>query len=223
MVCLQGFRNLAIILVLLVFMAVLMPAISAEYTIEISPTTVTPDQQVRAILKDIPTHSMINMTLNATVNTTPGEQMDYTISDFAFPYEAGDALFKVDMENLEPGTPATVSVIREDGTEASNTGNVSEEGKYNASIIHSLNTATYNVSFIGIPKLSEVKTSIDFGGLTDVQGANNTSQTNNLEGTSTVESTFIPSGFKQGTIDMKVYVDSILQKVETLTVISGAE
>ncbi|PKL59802.1 MAG: hypothetical protein CVV33_05975 [Methanomicrobiales archaeon HGW-Methanomicrobiales-4] len=212
----HGYKNLIFALIMVIILAGALPPVSAEYTIEISSTNVTPNQEVTVTLEAIPQDKLINMSLNSTIQTTIGEEMDYHIWNFTFPYESGISTFQVDMYNLEPGTPATVSVIREDGTEASNTGNVSDEGRYNASIFHDLNRGMYNVSFIGIPASEEVRADIDFGGITRVLA-------NPTDAVATTDSTFTPSGFSHGAVDLKVYVDHELQKSETIIVSTGVE
>jgi hypothetical protein len=192
-------------------------AASAEETgsqnIVISPLNITPDQKVTVALEDIKQDSLINLSLNASVKTTPGQEMDYTINDFLFPYESGNSVFQAEMLNLEPGTPATVSILREDGTEASRTDNVSEIGRFNASIQRELNRGMYNVSFIGIPASPEIQANIDFGGMTKASAGPSTEA-------ATTESVFTPGGINDGTIEVKVYIDYELQKEDTITISS---
>jgi hypothetical protein len=211
MVIQHDLRNWIVFLIFISFILGLIPTVSAEYSIDISPLTIAPDQEVTVALKDIPQNSLINMSLNASVKTTPGQEMDYTINNFLFPYESGVSVFQAKMMNLEPGTPATVSILREDGTEATRTDNVSKSGEFNASIQRELNRGMYNVSFIGIPASTDVKSTIDFGGMT-----------NTTTGTVSAESYFSPGGITDGTVDVKIYIDNELQKSDTITISSKA-
>jgi len=194
--------------------AFLFPTVTAEYAIDISPLNIVSGQEISVTLKEIPQGSLINMTLNATVQTTPGQDINYTLNNFLFPYESGISSFVVEMFNLVPSTLATASVIREDGTEASKTGTVLDDGSYNASILHELNTAQYNVSFMGTTSSSNFKVNIDFGGRTVVLGGGS-----NV--VKTTKSYFTPGGIPEGEVDIKVYVDKILQKTETLKISPG--
>ncbi len=216
MVFQQEFRNIVIHSLFICLMIAIIPPGSAQSSIEISPLTIAPDQEVTVTLNDIPQNSLINMSLNASVKTTPGEEMDYKVNNFLFPYESGVSVFQAKMVNLEPGTPATVSILREDGTEATRTDNVSQSGEFNASIQKELNKGMYNVSFIGIPASNKVTSTIDFGGVTNTTTGNVTAES------ATTESYFSPGGITDGTVDVNIYIDKQLQKSDTITISSNA-
>ena len=220
MVSSEKIRNIVITLILLSIIAVALPAVSAVYTIDISPLTVAPDQEVTVVLHDIPQDKIINMTITGKVAPTPGEEMTYELHNWSFPYESGMSSYQVEILNLTPGTPATVDVLREDGTEASYTGNVSDTGRFNASIIHELDKAQYNVSFMGTPQADEVQSTIDFSGLTRTWNTTKGSEPTAEAVTST--SRFTPSGLTDGMVQVKVFIDSVLQKTENITVSSKA-
>ncbi len=185
----------------------------ATYTIDVTPNNITPDQEVSVKLSEIPQDATINMTIEAKVKTTPEEQSDFTIDNFLFPYESGESVFQATMINLVPGTPATVSILREDGTEATRTGNVTENGEFNASIQRELNRGMYNVSFSGTPSKDLIETLIDFGGSTKVIKGD-------AKGVATTESKFTPAGFNEGTVQVKVFVNNELQKEQMIEVSS---
>jgi hypothetical protein len=208
-------KNMGILLVLLSILSLTVTTIIAENSgktnIEIFPLKISPDQEVSITMDQIPADSLVNMTLNGTIKTTPGEELDYSINNFLFPYESGTSAFQVEMLNLEPGTLATVSFLRNDGTEASRSDNVSQEGRFSASVQGSITKEVYNITFIGIPASSEVKANIDFGGKAKVSASTSSVAT---------ESSFIPSGITDGAVGIKIYIDNQLQKEDTITISS---
>ncbi|PWR71762.1 hypothetical protein ACKUB1_15920 [Methanospirillum stamsii] len=180
------------------------------YSIDISPSTVETNETVKVVLEDIPQNSIINMTIEGEVSAVKGEESTFLMTNFLFPYYDPAAVYETHMMDLIPGTEATTSVIREDGTEASYTGEVNETGIFNASIIHELNRAVYNVTFTGIPAEDHMRALIEFG--------STTREDNSTEEATTAESSFTPSGFFEGKMDVSVYIDGELQKTETISV-----
>lgn len=199
--------------IMMVFFAILSlyPVLSAEmYNIEIAPTTVSSNEQVEVILEQIPQTSIINMTIEGQAEAQKGIETTFLITDFLFPYNDKAAVFETEMTNLVPGTEATSSVIREDGTEASYTGEVDANGRFNSSIVHEINRGLYNVSFVGTPNGDFIRTNVDFG--------SSTKEENMTAASGTAESSFILSGFSNGEVDVSIFIDGVLQKTQKIIV-----
>lgn len=208
----QGSFRFTTMIILLGIIFTLCPVTIAEqYQIDISPTTVAPNEKVNVVLHDIPQDVIINMTIEGEVAAVPNEESVFLISNFTYPYYDPNAYYNTIMTGLVPGTEATSMVLRIPGeVEASFTGEVNKTGGFNASIVHELNPSLYNVSMIGTPAGNSIHPYIDFGCTARAD--------NSTEEPVTSEASFIPSGFKNGKVVIKVFIDGAPQETKTISV-----
>lgn len=207
----KHFRYVSIAILFGILFSFCPVTIAEQYEIEISPTTVAPDEKVHVILHDIPQDVIINMTIEGDVEAVAGEESSFLISNFTYPYYDPSAYYNTIMTGLVPGTEAISMVFRIPGeVEASYTGEVNETGGFNASIVHELNPSLYNVSMTGIPENNIMHPFIDFGCMARAD--------NSTDEPVTSESSFIPSGFSGGQVEIRVFIDGEAQETQTITV-----